>query len=450
MKTRINGSLIGITLAAMGLTIGCGDDTSEAEGGDAGLGSDTSTTGTNTGSTTTQTLATSDDETSRTTDSDDETCEGDVSIVCEGDNRVRLDPCGANEREELEQCAGACDQGRCVDCAPRGVVCNDGDVYLIDSCDQIGDVVADCENGCSLGECVAAECVPSDEKQCVGNLLFAVNSCGDQTNIEDVCDDGCVDGACMGCVDEGETLCYEGNIYPVDSCGRTGAVLEECATSCTVSSTGNTTTATCSDALCDATTNVECFKGDMYAVDSCGGITEELVTDCHNGCDEGGCLPCVPAPDGVTCFGGNVYDTIGGCDAPSVRDETVKEVCAFGCLNGACTEEGECVPVGTVCLEGNVHNIDSCQEVGDLVETCTTGCQNGACTDGSDGGVDSSGSGTSGSGTSSSGASSSGTGDNTGTVESSEPPQTDVDAGASDSIASSDTPDAGADIDASM
>ncbi len=227
-----------------------------------------------------------------------------------------------------------------------------------------------------------------------------------------------------------------------------------------MSSTGVTTTAECSNEVCEETQNVECFQGDMYAIDSCGGITDDVVTDCHNGCDEDGCLPCVPAPDGVICFDGDVYDTIGGCDDPSVRAETVKEECDFECFNGACTEPDDCVPAGVVCVDNNVHSIDSCLELGDLIETCTAGCQSGACLD-TDGGVETgdtetsdtetSASETSASGTSSGETSSSET--NTSETSSSETSSddasvssdTDTDTGSSSSESSDDAADAGAD-----
>ncbi len=233
MKMRFNGSVIGITIATCALALGCADNSSDGSESDAGLDSGAASDGTNTSGGATQTHTTSGggSTSSSTTGSTTETCDENVSIVCEGDSRVQVDPCNPGEREVIEECEGACDQGSCVDCAPRGVICEDGDVYLIDSCDQLGAKLTDCTNGCSAGACVAEECVASDDKQCVGTLLYALNSCGDQTNVEAVCDNGCVDGACVGCVDEGETLCYQGDVYPVDSCGHTGVMLEECVAS---------------------------------------------------------------------------------------------------------------------------------------------------------------------------------------------------------------------------
>jgi hypothetical protein len=450
---RVNTSFLGITVAALALTLACGDDSSSGELSDGGLeaGADESeaddTTPTSTDDTTTPTdptdptepTDTADDTTDDTTDdtvteTDDTVmppeCEEDVSFVCDGNDRVRIDPCEMGAGEVVETCEGACEFGRCVDCAATaGVRCEDGDVYQLDSCGEVGALLEACTNGCATGACIAENCVPSDDAQCAGNILFSVDSCGNQTNVVDVCDAGCEDGACVGCTDEGETLCYAGDVFPVDSCGRTGDVAEECEVSCAVTSEGGASAASCSDEVCEPTTDTECFRGDLYAVDSCGGILDEVVTDCHNGCDEAGCLACVPAPDGVICLDGDVYDTIGGCDEPSVPAETVKEECDFGCINGACAEEGECVAQGTVCSDGNVHTVDSCEQIGELVEACSEGCAEGECL-GSDGGVISPEGGVDGGGVPDSGTPT----DDSGTVV--------VDAGGGDSDAGADAGDA--------
>lgn len=399
MAARLHLKHLSLAVFALGFALACDDNESKGSSSDGGAeagvtngnADDSTNPDTNPSSTPGPDVNTSDDTSDDTATPEPSTegpeCAMPVVVSCDGKDRVQHDPC-TNKDKVLETCDGSCESGECVVCTPTGgVICSGGDKHQLDSCQNVGDVIEDCANGCSKGNCIAEDCKPNADKECVGSLLFSVDSCGNQTNVEDVCENGCADGACVGCVDVGQTLCFAGGVYPVNSCGQTGDLIEQCQTSCTVTSGGDSTTAMCSDTQCTPTENTECFRGDLYAVDSCGGILEQLVTDCHNGCDENGCLACVPSPDGSICFDGDVYDTVGGCGDPSVRADAPSEQCQFGCFNGACATEGQCVPQGTICSAGDLHAYDSCQQVGDVVEDCVLGCENGACISGPDSGV---------------------------------------------------------------
>jgi hypothetical protein len=397
MKMRVTTGLtgftgfIGVTVVALAFAAGCGDDSS-TDSVDAGLEAGAVETETEPADTTKPTPTPSEtdedttgpipttggDETTEPTSTDE--CDDAPRIICDGNDRVSHDSCTDNDTV-LETCETACELGKCVECASNGVTCSMGDVHVQDSCGDVGALLTACDNGCSKGKCIADDCEPLAAPVCQEGALVEVDSCDNVLNIVEICAAGCDNGACVGCTDDGDTLCYSGDVYPVDSCGVPGDVLEECAISCSVGSGDGGGAAECSDVVCTPTADTVCFNGDLYTKDSCGGVVDSVVTDCHNGCDEAGCSPCIASADGVMCFDGDVYDTVGGCGDPSIRAATAKEECDFGCFNGACAAEGECIPQGTVCIGNEVHTADSCEQVTPVVETCLGGCMDGACLD---------------------------------------------------------------------
>jgi hypothetical protein len=300
-----------------------------------------------------------------------------VVLLCDGNTVVESDLC-AMSITDVETCDAECYQGECVDCVPSsGVICMEGAVHQLDSCGEVGSELETCEFGCSNGRCVEEECEPRASLDCVSNLLVAVDSCGNQGNVEQLCDGECAEGACEGCNNEGNATCYDGDIYDLDSCGQIGSRDTDCDETCRTMGDG---TAECVDAAeCMASQSIACALGDIHTVDSCGNVLAEIVEECPNGCDSDGCRPCQPRPVGTQCLGGSIYRLVGGCDDPPAPEETPLETCEFGCAAGNCLDS-ECSPgAGRTCSQGNVHDVDSCDSIGAMLEACPNGCQNSAC-----------------------------------------------------------------------
>jgi hypothetical protein len=300
----------------------------------------------------------------------------DAALLCDGTTVVEIDQCTLETRS-IEECEQSCYQGRCVDCVPlSGVVCAGDDVHELDSCGVLGVLVEECTRGCAAGRCVEDDCESRDHLECLEDLVVAVDSCGNPGNVEQTCTGACVDGTCEGCADEGATTCFDGDIYGLDSCGQIGSRVDICPETC--SNDGGVTTCV-DDEVCSASESIACALGDIHTVDSCGNVLAEIVEECPNGCDENGCIPCSPRPIGTQCLNSSIYRLIGGCDDPATPEDTPLEVCEFGCSAGDCLES-ECVPgAGRRCDDGNVHEVDSCNALGELVETCAAGCAEGDC-----------------------------------------------------------------------
>jgi hypothetical protein len=131
--------------------------------------------------------------------------------------------------------------------------------------------------------------------------------------------------------------------------------------------------------------------GDVYDVDSCGN-QGYLVDRCPAGCTDGacdgcedpnGCSPCEDLVIGQTCFNDGVRLITNDCTGgPSYDIESTLAPCEHGCLEGFCQPEGTCIPrAGAVCMDDDLHTVDSCGTVGALIEACTDGCAEGECID---------------------------------------------------------------------
>ncbi|OGR13819.1 MAG: hypothetical protein A2341_01355 [Deltaproteobacteria bacterium RIFOXYB12_FULL_58_9] len=108
------------------------------------------------------------------------------------------------------------------------------------------------------------------------------------------------------------------------------------------------------------------------AIDTCTQQSR-ILTACPSACYQGSCVDCAPNA-GTVCVDANVH-SIDSCGAVGAQ----AEVCTNGCAAGACLGN-DCTPgVDTACFGDNIHEVDSCGNLGDFVYSCATGCVDGAC-----------------------------------------------------------------------
>jgi hypothetical protein len=306
-------------------------------------------------------------------------------IVCDGNSVAEFDPC-TSSRTVIESCSGgtpACYQGGCVACAPNaGKVCVGKELVEVDSCGQSG-ASESCSNRCLAGACVGAQCQSGAKTDCHEDSLVSFDSCGNIDNVILKCAAGCSGGACTGCTPDYYISCFDGDVYSLDSCGVLGTKKEDCGTGSCVASPGSITCQ--AGVTCTKDNKYTCLNGNLHFVDTCGATLPEIYQDCPNGCDNTGCLPCVPVEVGKSCVGSAVHKLMGGCGGTPTVGAKVED-CANGCQNGACLPPG-CIPnAGRKCVGSAVYATDSCGATGALIENCPAGCENGACKSGGAGG----------------------------------------------------------------
>lgn len=138
---------------------------------------------------------------------------GDVGALVE---RCDLD-CVAGRCVESQDCSdGDCtecsDPGAadCPPCEPRpvGTQCINGSIHrLLGGCDE--EVVPErtpletCAFGCNAGTCLDSECIPSAGRTCQNGNVHSVDSCGDVGALVASCAHGCDQGACAELMDAG-------------------------------------------------------------------------------------------------------------------------------------------------------------------------------------------------------------------------------------------------------
>ena len=236
-------------------------------------------------------------------------------------------------------------------------------------------------------------CSACGERQC--GELGGCPSCGDCTG----CESECVGNMCLA-ASQAETVCRDGDIWWVDSCGNWegSAPRDECTTACSEGdsfcpgdpcavcgsrecgafgecpSCGDCTSceSQCSGNSCSAILqdHQDCSGADPYWYDSCGnrGSRADTCEACESCVDAGSTAACSPtANDHKDCEGGHSY-WYDSCDVRGSRVETCEECEVCVNLFGAVS----CIPASDhqACYGGHPYWYDSCGDRGSRVETC--------------------------------------------------------------------------------
>jgi len=224
-----------------------------------------------------------------------------ASQACQGAELWWFDSCGLSQ-ELAQACANGCQDGACLGCQPdcAGLACGP---------DGCGGSCGACQAGatCSAGACA---CLPHASQACQGAELWWFDSCGLAQELAQVCANGCLDGACLGCQPD----CAGAECGP-DGCGGT----------CGACQAG----ATCSAGACACLPHASqaCQGADVWWFDSCG-LAQELAQVCANGCLDGVCVTCQPSCAGLECGPDGCGGSCGSCGAGLI------------CSAGLCAPDG--------------------------------------------------------------------------------------------------------------
>lgn len=172
----------------------------------------------------------------------------------------------------------------------------------------------------------------------------------DGSFVEQNCDNGCMDGACLEC-----GFCQDGNILIV--CNSDGTISEQ------------TCLHGCEDGTCKSDPMIcnRC-EGDKLVV--CHRGEDRGKLDCKYGCSENACRPNPCGSDGVYCAD---QQLLVEC---RMGQMVQSYVCEHGCENGTCVNDPMCVKDGSFCYFGNLV---TCQHGIKTEIECQSGCENNAC-----------------------------------------------------------------------
>lgn len=277
--------------------------------------------------------------------------------------------------------AGGCGGG--TDCVPQSrLMCESGLLLWADSCGKLGEVVRNCECGCSEDglECRTPcdnLCTPKASTDCDAEhgTLFWVDSCGSREEVAEVCRCGCAAGGkvCTGC---DCTPSCAGRCGGDDGCQGT------CPDTCDhIEETCDPQTFTCVPCTPKSCVGQGYDCGDWDngcgRVRSCGTCPHELV------CDLGHC--------GIGCTGGTTdcYGTCVDMETDRLHCGSCDRVCLVGteCVGGDCANpcsgELKSCPAGCVDLKTDNANCGTCGR------GCTSGteCAEGDCVASCSGGL---------------------------------------------------------------
>ena len=136
-------------------------------------------------------------------------CEDNASYECYRGNVYHANSCGVIG-ELAKKCSidEVCSKTRCVninenndtgECTPNyQLTCHDSNVYHMDSCGNIEELVQVCDYDCREAQCVDEGCVPHFELECYHGDVWWKDNCGMFTEIYDMCtgEEECVDAEC--------------------------------------------------------------------------------------------------------------------------------------------------------------------------------------------------------------------------------------------------------------
>ncbi len=239
------------------------------------------------------------------------------------------------------------------------IMCQEGVVYWVDSCDQQGDRIKDCECGCDefakdcRGNC---DCTPDcDGRECGDDGCGAPcapgcaadQSCDpDSGTCQQICNPACVDACC------GDDNC--GGTCP-DTCAATGKFCDsdscQCVDDCVLQCDGKC----CGDDGCGGTCPDTCAATGKFCVPNTCQCADDCVLQCDGKCcgDDGcgGTCPDTCAATGQTCDLGSC-----ACQGDCTPDCTDKQCGSDGCDDncGLCSDGFFCPLDDFSCIETGV------------------------------------------------------------------------------------------------
>ena len=298
-----------------------------------------------------------------------------------------------------------------VTCNPNASQkCVGGALFWFDSCGKQGAMASNCDDAdaCTIDGCAGSNCTHSPDNveanaACDAGALWAFNACGQKLGLKDGCDDndsctvdGCAGTACTHVADtvEHSQNCDGGQLWAFSKCGAKLTMKDSC-------DDGNACTEDgCAGAACthmaDTTEHsTGCVSGQLWSFDQCGkqlslkDACDDSDACTFDACDEGtkACVfspssaPECCAPDGVACIGNKVHtkDTCGNITGVSEDCDDGDSCTVDGCEVDTCTHTAVIGPpccelnVGTICDGNKLFNVDSCSNVGELIEDCNDG-----------------------------------------------------------------------------
>ena len=301
-----------------------------------------------------------------------------------------------------------------------GNICSNGDCVELNGCengaDDDGDGLVDCEDpGCWSDTSNSATCNPS-----LGDEGRATTECqdGDDNDFDLFTDEG--DPGCWGDItnpttydptlhDEGgadiecsnNDDCDDNNVYTEDGCVNPGIGTSYCVNeqiTC-ISETDCGTDGFINGLFCDGTSNDDVFQN--YRDWTCENpgtissscsqtVTQQLVTECSDTCEEGACVDIICERDN-DCDDG-IPETIDVCENPSM----VTSYCSHGDID--CSIDSDCglerYAGGLFCSGDGVYRnslVFGCNNPGQVLSFCSNdiqenllfecdyGCSDGTC-----------------------------------------------------------------------
>jgi hypothetical protein len=326
--------------------------------------------------------------------------------------------------EDGNLCTGpdVCSEGSCA--AGPAVSCDDGNSCTNDSCSaEIGcltednQVVCDDDNLCTDGDlcangiCAGAKAVICDDSNpCTGDTCVPATGCQFEPK-EGICYDGdfctapdfCADSICTA---GPEVICEDYNPCTSNSCQpETGCVYAPVQASCDDEDLC-TEEDLCDEGECVAGAMVDCDDDDPCTDDMCNpaiGCVSEPVAGCCNSsnqCETGEiCLElecqsaqCRACEEDTDCGNGSFCTALGSgdfcllpCDGDLCPDGAI---CVDSDIPLCMPDQGDCIctsGAGTTCDGDHLLDVDTCGQVGELLEECARGCVEGlgCCPEGS-------------------------------------------------------------------
>ena len=198
-------------------------------------------------------------------------------------------------------------------------------------------------------------CADHDYTACCGANLCWFDSCDDQQEIAETCDDGCAEGACFttpepqpepGCEDfHHKACCGADALCWFDSCGNQHELIKDCPQGCIDLDkclTGTLPAELPPPTFCQNHDYTDCCDDgkNVCWFDSCGN-QQKIASTCDDGCNFGECAELPPttvckAHDYTACCadGGSVcwFDSCG-------NEQKIALLCLDGCQEGSCVKD---------------------------------------------------------------------------------------------------------------
>jgi hypothetical protein len=252
---------------------------------------------------------------------------------------------------------------------------NDGDDPQPDPSDQSdqSDIAEDPGSGAGGGD-EDEVCTLEAITACDGADVVELDPCSNTSDVVETCESECFQGRCTDCIPTSGVVCQDGNVHQVDSCGVVGRELEACSNGCSEGA--------CISEDCTPRAGLECGDQLLWEVDSCGNRTN-VADVCEDGCAEGACVGCEQLGDTI-CFEGNIH-TIDSCGVVGQMLTDCEGTCS-SVADGEDTEamcvddEAQCMATEAITCLGDIRAVDSCGNVlEEVVEDCPNGCDEMGC-----------------------------------------------------------------------